>query len=84
LHSRIQGSRRRPRALLRRIRSSFRLPRRIDRHLPHLTHAFFRGSGDHHRLVDPRLELAHGRHGAARHQPVLRRIAFRPLDKQAI
>ena len=80
--SNLPGSSRRPSTLLSRLSSPPRLPRRIQGHLPHLAHALLGGASDHHRLVDPRFELAHGRHRAARHDPVLRAVPFRPLDSR--
>jgi hypothetical protein len=56
------------------------LPRRVERHLPHLAHALLGGAGDHQRLVDPRLELADQRHRAAGDDPVLGAVALTSLD----
>ena len=69
-----------PGTLLSSLSRPSRLLRRIHRHLADLPHPLLGGTGDHQRLVDPRLELAHGRHGAAGHDPVLGAVAFASLD----
>ncbi len=61
-----------------------RLPRRVERHLAHLAHALLGGTGDHEGLVDPGLELADQRHGAAGDDPILGAVALFSLDKAAI
>jgi hypothetical protein len=60
---------------LRRLSSPPSLPSRIERHLAHFAHPVLRNPGDHQRLVDPRLKLVQGRHGAAGNYPVLGVVA---------
>jgi hypothetical protein len=67
-------------ALLSRLSSPPRLPRSIKRHLADFPHPLLGGTGDHQRLVDPRLELADGRYDTLGDDPVLRVVAFRTLD----
>jgi hypothetical protein len=72
------------RTLLGRLRRPPCLTSRIERHLAHLAHPLLGGAGDHQRLVDPGLELADQRHGAAGDDPLLGAIALFSLDKAAI
>jgi len=72
------------RARLSRLSRPPSLPSRIKRHLPHLAHPRFRCPRNHQRLVDPRLELPERGHVAPRHDPILRVVPLRFLDKPAI
>lgn len=70
----------RPSARLSRLSRPASLPGRIERHLPHLTHAVLRSTRDNQRLVDPRLELAQRRNRAPGYDPVVRAVSLRSLD----